>query len=311
MSRSNLLVVVGPTAVGKTKLAVDLAHPLQGEIISADSRYLYRGTDIGTAKPSLAERASIPHHLIDVADPDQPWSLAQYCAAVTQLITEINQRRRLPILVGGTGQYIHSILEGWTIPRLEADPALRAKLQATADQEGGLVLYQQLHTLDPVAAVQIDPRNVRRVIRALEVTLTTDRPFSAQRQKHPPGYQTFTLGLTLPRAVLYPRLDARIDAMLAAGWVAEVQTLVNHGYAGSLPALSAIGYKQIGQYLRGEIDLPEAIRLIKHDTRVFVRRQANWFKATDPTIHWHDARQFDLPQVVATIQNHFGLNSPL
>jgi tRNA dimethylallyltransferase len=297
--------------VGKTKLALELAQLLTGEIISADSRYLYRGADIGTAKPSLEERAVVLHHLIDVADPDQPWSLAEYSTAVTQLITEINQRKHLPVLVGGTGQYIFSILEGWSIPRGAADPELRAKLEATAEQIGGAALYQQLKEVDPLAASQIDPRNVRRVIRALEVTLTSGQPFSAQRLKSPPNYQVFIVGLTLPRVELYRRIDARVDSMFAAGWVAEVQTLVAKGYEWSLPAMSAIGYQQIGQYLRGEMTLEEAIRSIKHTTRVFVRRQANWFKATDPRIHWYDARSVDPAALASDLQTYFDHNSPL
>jgi len=304
-TNNNLLVVVGPTAVGKTPASIALAERLDGEIVSADSRYLYRGLDIGTAKPSLAERARVPHHLIDVTDQDQPWSLAQFRNTALALITEINQRSRLPILVGGTGQYVHALLEGWTIPQREANLALRAELEAFAAAQGLDALFERLRVADPVAAQTIDKRNIRRVVRALEVTLTTGQPFSAQRQKSPPDLNKLIIGLSLPRAKLYQRIDSRIDNMLAAGLVAETQSLAAKGYAWSLPALSAIGYKQVGQYLRGEIDLPEAIRLIKHETRRFVRQQGNWFRADDPSIHWYEADKLDIDELAKSIRAFF------
>jgi tRNA dimethylallyltransferase len=303
---TDLLVVVGPTAVGKTKIAIELAERLSGEIISADSRYLYRGMDIGTAKPSPEEQARVPHHLIDVTDPDQSWSLAEFRAAALSLINEITQRDHLPMLVGGTGQYVQSLLEGWTIPPQQADTGLREELEAFAEREGTDALFERLRTADPTAATSIDKRNIRRVVRALEVTLSTGQPFSAQRQKSPPNFNTFILGLSLPRPKLYQRIDARIEMMLAEGLVAETQSLVDKGYSWSLPALSAIGYKQIGQYLRAEIDLKEAERLIKHETRRFVRRQANWFKAVDPNIHWYDSDALDIDELSQSIQRFFG-----
>ena len=295
-----LLVLVGPTAVGKSAMAIELAERLGGEIISADSRYLYRGLDIGTAKPSPADRARAPHHLIDVTDPDRPWSLAEYQKAATTLISEINERQRLPLLVGGTGQYVRAVLDGWTIPKRESDPGLRSELEAFAERDGADALYQRLVEADPAAAASIDKRNVRRVIRALEVTITTGVPFSAQRNKNPPGYRLLLIGLTLPRANLYARIDARIEAMFAAGLVDEVKALAAK-YTWTLPALSAIGYRQVGAYLRGEIDLDEAKRMIKHDTRRFVRQQANWFKADDSQIHWYDADSLKVEKLVGDI----------
>ena len=296
-----LLVIVGPTAVGKSAIAIELAELLDGEIISADSRYLYRGLDVGTAKPSLADRARVPHHLIDVTDPDQPWSLSEYRAAADELIKAINERRRLPLLVGGTGQYVRAVLEGWTIPPRAADPALRAELEAFAGREGAEALFRRLAEVDPPAAETIDRRNIRRVIRALEVTLTTGQPFSAQRRKNPPNYRSLIIGLTMPRSKLYARIDARVEAMLANGLVAETQALAARGYDWSLPALSAIGYKQIGMCLRGECDLAEAERLIKHETRRFVRQQANWFRADDPQIHWYDVEQLKIDKLAEDV----------
>jgi tRNA dimethylallyltransferase len=295
-----LLVVVGPTAVGKSAIAIELAERLNGEIISADSRYLYRGLDVGTAKPSLVDRARVPHHLIDVTDPDRPWSLSEYRAAAVELVKVISARR-LPLLVGGTGQYVRAVLEGWTIPPRAADPALRAELEAFAGREGADALFRRLTEVDPSAAEKIDRRNIRRVVRALEVTLSSGQPFSAQRRRTPPGYRSIIIGLTLSRSKLYARIDARVEAMLANGLVAETQALAAKGYGWSLPALSAIGYKQIGMYLRGECDLTEAERLIKHETRRFVRQQANWFRPGDPQIHWYDVEQLKVDKLTEDI----------
>lgn len=285
---AKLLVIVGPTAVGKTAYSLYLATKLGGEVVSADSRYLYRGMDIGTAKPGVEEMGKVPHHLIDVTVPDKPWSLAEYKRAATQVIEEIQARGRLPLLVGGTGQYVHSVLEGWRIPPRPEGDEIRAGLQATVRTPGGAeALYQQLAALDPKAAVKIDRRNVRRVIRALEVCLLTGRPFSAQRGKTPPRYDVFVLGLTMPRAELYACIDARIDAMLRAGWVDEVRRLLKRGYGWNLPAMSALGYREIGAHLRGEIDLSETKRRIQRASRRLVRRQASWFRLENEVITWY------------------------
>jgi tRNA dimethylallyltransferase len=280
--------------VGKTALALQLAERLDAEIVSADSRYLYLGMDIGTAKPTREERARVPHHLVDVTTPDKAWSLAQVQAAATGAIGDIHARGKLPLMVGGTGQYIRAITEGWQAPGGEPSPELRAELEAQLQREGLASLVKRLAAVDPASAAVVDVRNPRRVIRALEVALTTGQSFVAQRRKSPPPYHITTIGLALPRAELYARIDARVEAMLAAGLVDEVRALAARGYGWDLPAMSALGYRQIGAYLRGECDLAEAVRRIKRDTRAFVRRQANWFKLTDPTIHWfspHEAVQ--------------------
>jgi tRNA dimethylallyltransferase len=287
---SAVIVLVGPTAVGKTAAAIDLAEALGGEIISADSRYLYRGLDIGTAKPTPAEQARARHHLIDVTDPDQPWTLAQYQAAAAEALRAIRARGRVPLLVGGTGQYIKALTEGWVIPPSPEDGAARRELEQTLAQDGLAALVERLRAVDPASAQVVDLQNPRRVIRALEVALVTGESFVAQRRRAPPPFATLTLGLTLPRPELYARIDARVDAMIAAGWVAEVRGLVARGYGWELPALSALGYQQIGLYLQGKWDLAAAIRHIKSATRTFVRRQANWFKLADPQIHWAEAR---------------------
>jgi len=285
-----LLVIVGPTAVGKTATAITLAEKLNAEIISADSRYLYVGMDIGTAKPTPAERARAPHHLIDVTTPDRPWTLTQVQAAAYAAIDAVHARGKLPILVGGTGQYIRAITEGWQAPGGEPSAELRAELEAELARGGVSALAERLRAVDPASAAVVDLKNPRRIIRALEVALTSGQSFMAQRRKKPPPYAISTLGLSLPRPELYARIDARVEAMLANGLEAEVRALAAKGYGWELPAMSALGYKQMGAYLRGECDLAEAVRRIKHDTRVFVRRQANWFKADDPKIKWIDVR---------------------
>ena len=284
-----LLAIVGPTAVGKTSLSIILAERLDGEIISADSRCLYIGMSIGTAKPTDKELARVPHHLIDVTTPDKPWSLAQYKKAAVEAIADIHSRGRLPMLVGGTGQYVRAILEGWDIPPRPGSLRIRRQLECEARKPGGSkVLHAKLAHLDSQAAMEIDARNIRRLIRALEVCLSTGKPFSTQRKRQTPPYQIFTLGLAMVRADLYARIDLRLQSMLEDGLVDEVLHLVESGYTWDMPALSALGYKQLGGYLRGEYDLDEAVRLIKRGTRRFVRQQSSWFAANDSSIHWFE-----------------------
>ena len=287
--RIPLVVILGPTAVGKTEVAIQLAERLGGEIVSADSRLFYRGMDIGTAKPTPEQRARVPHHLIDVAGPDEIWSLALFQKEARRAIASIDQRGRLPFLVGGTGQYIRAVTQGWQPPKTQPDPRLRKILENWAQEVGPDGLHARLAVLDPQAAEQIDYRNLRRTIRALEVILTSGRRFSSQRGRLPSPYRLLQLGLKRPRPELYARLDARIQSMLDAGLVEEVRSLLQRGYDPDLPTLSAIGYREIISYLIGEINLEEAVRQIQRATRLFVRRQANWFKETDPDIHWFDA----------------------
>ncbi len=298
---NRLIVLVGPTAVGKTELALALAERLNGEIVSADSRLFYRGMDIGTAKPTREERARVPHHLIDVTDPDETWSLAVFQQEARKAIEGIQSRGKLPLLVGGTGQYVRAVIQGWSVPAVEPDPRLRGELEKLAQAWGKEWLFERLQSLDPEAAANIDLRNVRRVVRALEVILTTGRKFSAQRIQGEGRYHTLMIGLKRPRQELYGRIDARIEAMFQAGLLEEVRGLLARGYGPELPSMSGIGYRECVQVLQGQTTIEEAKTQMRRLTRAFVRRQANWFKETDPEIHWMDAGDPGLPDRVVTL----------
>ncbi len=290
-----LIALIGPTAVGKTELSLQLAERFNGEIISSDSRLFYRGMDIGTAKPSKVEMARVPHHLIDISEPDETWSLGQFQKTAAEIIEDIVARGKLPFLVGGTGQYYRAVTEGWLPPKVKADKRLRGVLEKENEEKGAEWLHQRLATLDPEAAEKIDYRNVRRTIRALEVILTTGQKFSSQRQQHgEPIYNLLTIGLRRKRPELYARVDLRIEQMFAEGLLNEVQELLDKGYSPELPSMSALGYRECVAVLNGSMSQDEAITQMKRVTRVFVRRQANWFKDADPGITWFEAGDADL-----------------
>jgi tRNA dimethylallyltransferase len=281
-----LVIILGPTAVGKSEVSILLAERFGGEIVSSDSRLFYRGMDIGTAKPTLVERARVPHHLIDVAEPDEIWNLGIFQQETYRVIKDILARSRLPFLVGGTGQFIRSITDGWSLPMVTPNPRLREVLTNWAQTIGSITLHSKLALLDPQAARAIDPSNKRRTVRALEVIFSTGKLFSAQRKQGHMLFNPLVLGLTCPRAELYQRIDNRISKMIEAGLVGEVEQLLERGYSPHLPTMTAIGYGEIVLYLDGKVTLDEAIRLMKRRTRIFVRRQANWFREDDPRIHW-------------------------
>mgnify|MGYP001278563986 FL=1 len=293
--RRPLLVLVGPTAVGKTALSIYLASRFNGEIVSADSRLFYRGLDIGTAKPLPAERAAAPHHLIDICPPDGTLSLGEYQRLATRTIDTILGRNHLPVLVGGTGQYVSAVIEGWGIPEVAPRPELRAALEALGEDEAA----RWLAALDPSAAARIDPRNFRRVIRALEVTLVTGRPITELQRKTTPPYDIRVIGLWRSRRSLYERIDDRVDAMMAAGLLDEVRRLRDAGYGSDLPSMSGLGYRQLMAYLAGETSLAEAVERIKFETHRFARQQATWFRRDDPRITWFDLDEDDDPERVA------------
>ncbi len=305
-----LVVIVGPTAVGKTALAVRLAEAVGGEIVSADSRQVYRGMDVGTAKATAEERARIPHHLLDVVNPDESLSLAQFQELAYAAIGDILLRGRIPFLVGGTGQYIWAMVEGWQVPRVPPDEGLRRELFRQAEEEGVEELHARLRTLDPVAADRIDPRNVRRVVRAMEVCLSTGQPISQQQKKSPPPYRIVMIGLNLPRPELYRRIDQRVEQMLAAGLEDEVRRLLAAGYGFDLPAMSGVGYGQFAPYLAALATLPDTVREIKRATRRFVRHQGNWFRDDDPRIHWFNASP-DPYEAILDLMHPFLASSPV
>jgi tRNA dimethylallyltransferase len=293
-----LLVIVGPTAVGKTALSLHLAQVLKGEIISADSRLLYRAMDTGTAKPTPDERARIPHHMIDIADPDETVGLAQYQEQAYAAIAGVHARGNLPLLVGGTGQYVRAVVEGWRIPRVPPNLPLREELEDLVKRDGAGALHTRLAELDPTAAQRIHPRNVRRVIRALEVCLVTGQPISEQQRKQSPPYRILQIGLTMDRAALYAQADRRVEAMMAAGLEDEVRRLMEAGYGWHLPAMSGLGYVQFRPYFEGRTSLEEVVAEIKRATRRFIRHQYNWFRPDDPTIHWFDIAQAKVEEIV-------------
>ncbi len=288
--RIPVVVILGPTAVGKTDVSLRLAPALDGEIVSADSRLLYRGMDVGTSKPTPEQRRLVPHHLIDVAAPRHPWSMARFRREALRVVADIHRRGRLPFVVGGTGQYLTALLEGWEPPPRAVDASLRRELESFAAEHGAEALHRRLVEVDPERAAQIDPRNVRRVVRALEIYRLTGEPPSRIRRRHPPPWDVLRLGLSLPRAELYSRIDARVEAMLQSGLIEEVRRLLQAGVPIDSGPMSAIGYRQIAAYLQGDQSLEEALTAIRRATRILVRRQANWFRRDAQGIHWFESR---------------------
>ncbi|PWT76248.1 MAG: tRNA (adenosine(37)-N6)-dimethylallyltransferase MiaA, partial [Chloroflexi bacterium] len=290
-----LLVLIGPTATGKTRLSVALAEHLltrgwQMEAVSADSRQIYQGMDIATAKPTALERARLTHHMLDVVKPDESYTLAEYQADADAAIKAIWSRGRLPLLVGGTGLYVRAVVDGLAIPAVAPDPALRSELEAVARDQGTAALHARLAHVDPVAARRIDSHNPRRLIRALEVCLLSGRPISEQQGTRPTPYQPLILGLTMELQALYLQADTRIDLMLQQGLVEETRQLVAAGYAWELPSMSSLGYREIRAYLRAEMPLPDAVASLKLATHHYIRRQLTWFRASSRT-HWLDASE--------------------
>jgi len=301
--KENLVVIVGPTAVGKTTVSIELASRLNGAIISADSRLFYRGMDIGTAKPTQEQMRKVTHYLIDVTDLDHIWSLAVFQQHVKRLIPKISRLGKLPIMVGGTGQYIRAIIEEWKIPAQKPDLQLRSAIVKWVEDIGKEGLHKRLSVVDPIAAETIDYRNARRTIRALEVVFKTGRKFSEQRTKKTSPYNVIMVGINRPREELYACVDERIEKMIADGFIEEVKGLIKGGYEKQLENISAIGYVEIAEFIKGEIALEEAIRLIKRKTRIFVRRQSNWFKLTDPRIKWFNADEQVIDQIEIYIRS--------
>ncbi len=282
--------------MGKTALSLELAQEFRGEIVSADSRQIYRGMDIGTAKPTPEERRRVPHHLLDIRDPDQPLSLAEYQALAIRTIQAIQARGRAPFLVGGTALYVKAVVTGMRIPDVPPDPALRQELEALAREQGAEALHRRLQERDPVTAAQIHPHNVRRVVRALEIVLRTGRPKSELEGAEPPPFRSLLVGLDMPREQLHARIEARIRRMILEGWVEETARLLAAGYPESLPALTSLGYRELVAHLRGELSLEEAIQRIRVETHRFVRHQYTWFRRMEGG-HWFDMSRSPQPAI--------------
>ena len=287
-AHSPVVFVVGPTASGKSRLALFLAQRFDGEIINADSRQVYRRMDIGTAKPSLAEQAQAPHHLLDICDPGENFNLACFMSRATTAIDDIHGRGRLPIVAGGSGQYVWGLLDGWQVPATPPQPQFRRDMLEEAQRNGPMSVYRQLQEADPDRAAQLDPRNLRRVIRALEVHHFRQPSGSPPAQERRPLENCLIVGLTMPREELYRRIDRRVDRMQSSGLLEEAQGLSDKGYQLGQGPLSSPGYRELGQYLASEISLEEAVQRTKFQTHRLARRQYTWFKLQDPRINWVD-----------------------
>jgi len=286
-----LLTIVGPTAVGKSELAMRLAQHFPVEIINADSRQIYRYMSIGTGKPTLTDRQLVPHHLIDIVDPDQDFNLALYRRLAAEKICSIQQIGKLPVLVGGSGLYVWSMVEGWEIPQVPPDYKLRQELEIIAEQKGSHFLHKTLQQIDSLAAIKIHPNNTRRIIRALEIYYKTEQLPSKFYRKEQPEFPTLIIGLTVERNELYRMIHQRITKMIQQGLVREVERLSEMGYKDSLPSMSSIGYNQIYQFLKGQLTLPSAVEKIRNETHRLARHQYAWFHLNDKRIQWIDISQ--------------------
>lgn len=286
---SSLVAIVGPTAVGKTRLAVELCQRFGGEVINADSRQAYQGLDIGTAKPTPEELSRAPHHLLDLLEPSEHFGLGAFLPLAQEAVADIAARGKLPIVAGGAGQYVWAMLEGQTVPAVPPDPELRASLEKVAEEEGAQALHDRLRQVDPARADALDARNVRRVVRALEIFhATNQKPSELVRYSSPAG-NYLVIGLTMDRQALYQRIDSRVDAMMESGFLAEVERLAQAGYPMGQGALDSPGYRELGLYINGELSLEESVSRTKTQTHRLARRQYTWFKPSDPRIQWLDA----------------------
>jgi tRNA dimethylallyltransferase len=302
VSRPPLVAVVGATATGKSDAAIAIAEALEGEVVNTDAYQLYRGLDIGTAKVDAATRARVRHHLIDVTEPDGPLTLARYLDLATAAIEDVWAQGKLPVLAGGSGQYVWAIIEGWQVPRVPPDLELRAELEALGQQEGPEAVHARLVAADPEAAARLDPRNLRRIVRALEVVTRTGLPLAACQTRRPIDADVLVVGLRLPRDEHYRRLDERAEAQFAAGLLDEVRRLRQEGYGEAPPLRGGIGYKEVSAYLDGEYDLDEALRRTKNANHRLVRRQGAWFKPDDPRITWIEGGEGAGERAVSAVQ---------
>jgi tRNA dimethylallyltransferase len=301
MDRPRVVIILGPTGVGKSKLAIELAEEIDGEIISADSMQVYRHMDIGTAKPTLEEQKRVRHHMIDLVNPDQTFHAAQYRTLGRKTIDQLNAHGKPIFIVGGTGLYIKALTQGiFNTPKI--DPIVRERLKQEAEEKGGDFLYRRLKKVDPETASNLHPHDLFRTIRALEVFDSTGVPISFYRKQHRFGerpYLTLKVGLEMERKTLYHQIEERVDRMIEKGFLQEVKGLMEMGYNSELKPMQSLGYKQMVQFLSKKIEWVEAVRQIKRDTRHYAKRQWTWFKA-DPEVRWRNV-SMDRQKIFAEI----------
>ena len=305
-----VVVLLGPTAIGKSQVAIEVAKWMNTEVLTADSRQVYRGMDIGTDKPTIAERKGIPHRLIDVVDPDQPFNVGDYRRQAFQDINRLHQEGKIPLVAGGTGLYIRALLRGlWPGP--SADWTFRNWLNQEAKEKGETYLYQELMKVDPVLAQQLHPRDHVKIQRGLEVFHLLGSPLSQAHHRHrfqEAPYRSVVIGLTMERESLYKRIEARVELEIAKGLIPETQQLIDRGFDRNLGSMKSLGYRQMAAFLAGEYTYEEAVRLLKRDTRHFAKRQMTWFRK-ESSVHWihrdeTDSLQHVTDQVLTSIQQH-------
>lgn len=302
IKKEKLAVIIGPTAVGKTKLSIELAHRYNGEIISGDSMQIYREMDIGTAKIKQEEMEGIPHHLIDIKNPEQDFSAAEFQGLVREKIAEITSRKKLPIIVGGTGLYIQAAIYDYQFSDAPSDPEFRSILEKRAEAEGNQTLHDELARIDPQSAEMIHPNNVRRVIRALEIFHCTGQTKIEIQENQSPDllYDTALIGLTMDREQLYERINMRVDMMMEEGLIEEVRKLFDRGLR-DCQSIQAIGYKEIYEYLENRMTLDESIEALKQNSRRYAKRQLTWFR-NKMNVKWYDmGGQLDFEKKIAEI----------
>ena len=300
---NKVLIILGPTAVGKSKLAIELAKRLDGEIISADSMQVYFGMDIGTAKPSKEELEEVPHHLINIIPPDKNWSVSDFVSNAKSMIEDIIKKGKLPIVVGGTGLYLNALIEGYAFPMIKANKEVRERLEGEAKAYGSLHLYEKLKKVDPDAAEKIHYNDLKRMIRALEVYELTGKPMSKMQAKDEESlpYELVIVGLDMDRKKLYEKIEERVDQMLKSGLIAEVQGLIKEGYDKKLTSMQAIGYKEVAEHLHGKYTLDELINILKQNTRNFAKRQMTWFRRFK-NVNWFDVEKMSIGDIIKLIK---------
>ena len=303
----HILAIVGPTASGKSSMGIEIAGAVGGMIIGADSRQVYRYMDIGTAKPTHEDRSRVSHHLIDVIDPSEEYSLGLFVPQARRAIDDGLSRDKVPIVVGGTGQYVWGLLEGWDVPTIPPDSSFRASIQRRLEREGLEPLVKELEARAPATAQRVDLKNPRRVMRALELAHQGSNGGLRSPSRTPPPFDTTIIGLTLERSELYNRINLRTAAMIEAGWVGEVEKLIRMGYGPELPSMSSLGYREIAEFLRGDRTLEDAIDAIKKKTRRFARQQYAWFRLNDERIRWFESTGIGFEQAIDYAKDSLGV----